>query len=166
MNVKLRLIVVSPHLDISTEARVRLHRFLVPIAAAIVILGIVVALILTLQHKEGGRTAVSQPATSTDLAELLDLKNQAEKLAIDNKLAEAHAKYRELFLRAQGHDIKDPAYWDLMERAKIDQDWIYRILLSQRDPARVLTPPLPRTQPASAPEPRAVSSRFIHPMKA
>ena len=79
---------------------------------------------------------------SDNLAELLKLKNEAEALAIDNKLAEAHAKYRELFLKGQVQ-INNPAYWDLMERAKIQQDWIYRILLSQHDPAQVMTPPLP-----------------------
>src|SRR5437773_10579011 len=122
------------------EARVRLHRLLVPLAAGVVVLGVFVAVAIALSQKRGG----SAPAAGwTELSELVSIKNDAESLAIEGKLPEAHAKYRELFARAQGHDIKDPAYWDLMERAKLDQDRIYVILLAQQDPARVLTPPLP-----------------------
>lgn len=120
----------------------RLHRLLVPLAAVIVVLGISIALLIVLHSNKEGSAAASNPVPSADLAELLKLKNEAEALAIDNKLAEAHAKYRELFLKGQVQ-INNPAYWDLMERAKIQQDWIYRILLSRRDPAHVLTPPLP-----------------------
>src|SRR5438128_256919 len=120
------------------EARVRLHRFLVPLAAGVVVLGVFVAAAIALNQKRA-----ATPASWTELSELVSIKNQAEGLAIEGKLPEAHAKYRELFARAQGHDIKDPAYWDLMERAKLDQDRIYVILLAQQDPARVLTPPLP-----------------------
>ena len=132
----------------------RLHRFLVPLAAAIVFLGIFIALGIALH---------TQAPTATT-AELLELKGQAEALAIDNKLPEAHAKYRELFSRVQGRDIKDPAFWDLIERAKIDQDWIFRIMLAQRDPARVLTPPLPATAPNAATVPATTRSFVeLHP---
>ena len=130
----------------------RLHRFLVPLAAGVVVLGVFVAVAIALGQKRGGWT---------ELSELVSIKNQAESLAIDGKLPEAHAKYRELFARAQGHDIKDPAYWDLMERAKLDQDRIYMILLAQQDPARVLTPPLPNSTPstgATSPSPDAVKN--------
>lgn len=142
----------------------RLHRLLVPLAAAIVVVGILIALIFVLNSNKPGPTAgASQPAPAADLAELLKLKNEAEALAIDNKLAEAHAKYRELFLKAQVQ-INNPAYWDLMERAKIDQDWIYRILLSQRDPAHVLTPPLPATASTTTTSPATTRSFVeIHP---
>jgi hypothetical protein len=125
---------------------VRLHRFLVPLAAGVVVLGVFVAVAIALIQKRGGGAA---PTGWTEVGELVSIKNQAESLAIEGKLPEAHAKYRELFARAQGHDIKDPAYWDLMERAKLDQDRIYVILLAQQDPARVLTPPLPNSTPAT-----------------
>ena len=119
----------------------RLHRLLVPLAAGVVVLGVFVAVAIALSQKHGVGGAAS--AGWTELGELVSIKNEAESMAIEGKLPEAHAKYRELFARAQGHDIKDPAYWDLMERAKMDQDRIYMILLAQQDPARVLTPPLP-----------------------
>jgi hypothetical protein len=130
---------------------VRLHRFLVPLAAGVVVLGVFVAVAIALNQKRAAAASTGW----TELSELVSIKNQAEELAIEGKLPEAHAKYRELFARAQGHDIKDPAYWDLMERAKLDQDRIYVILLAQQDPARVLTPPLPSngatTEATSAP---------------
>ena len=120
----------------------RLHRLLVPLAAGVVVLGVFVAVAIALSQKHGGGGGAAS-AGWTELSELVSIKNEAESLAIEGKLPEAHAKYRELFARAQGHDIKDPAYWDLMERAKMDQDRIYMILLAQQDPTRVLTPPPP-----------------------
>src|SRR4051794_12154018 len=107
----------------------RLHRVLVPLAAAIVIVGMAVALVIALNNgkpEQAGRgTAATnglRPIDAADIAELQSIKHQAEALAIDNKLADAHAKYREFFTRVQGHDaanIKDPVFWDLIERAKI-----------------------------------------------
>ncbi len=141
----------------------RLHRLLVPLAAAVVVVGISIALVIVLHSSKEGGTAASNPVPPDNLAELLKLKNEAEALAIDNKLAEAHAKYRELFLKGQGQ-INNPAYWDLMERAKIQQDWIYRILLSQHDPAQVMTPPLPGATNATATAPATTRSFVeVHP---
>jgi hypothetical protein len=131
---------------------VRVHRLLVPLAAAVVLTGIFFALRMALHSNE------------PDMAELLALKSQAEALAIENKLPEAHAKYRELLSRAEGHDSKDRAFWDLMERVQNDQEWVYRILLAQRDPARVLTPPLPATGASTMPVasvPSATTQSFV-----
>lgn len=122
----------------------RLHRFLIPLAAGIILLGLFGALGIALTRgSSSGAASTTAPLSAAEVSELLAIKNEAEALAIADKLPEAHAKYRELFTRAQGRDIKDPAFWDLLERAKIDQDRIYVILLSQHDPARILTPPMP-----------------------
>jgi hypothetical protein len=133
---------------------------LVPLAAAVVVVGITIALVVVLHSNKEGSRAASNPAPADELGELLKLKNEAEALAIDNKLAEAHAKYRELFLKGQV-PINNPAYWDLMERAKIQQDWIYRILLSQRDPGHVLTPALPGAPATSAASAPATTRSFV-----
>jgi hypothetical protein len=128
---------------------VRLHRFLVPLAAAVVILGIVVALVAVLNKS-------NQDAS---LARLIALKGEAEQLAIDGKLPEAHAKYREFFKVANQRVINVPGYWNLMERAQLDQDRVYLLLLARDevDPTRVLTPPLP-TRPATAPASTSTAS--------
>ncbi len=127
----------------------RLHRFLVPLAAAIAVIGVFVALFVVLQ------SARPKSETGADVSDLVAIKNDAESLAIAGKLPEAHAKYREFFERAHGRNVKNPAYWDLVERAKLDQDRIYIILLAQQDPARVLTPRNPATAPTSATSPAA-----------
>jgi len=159
---------------------VRIHRVLVPVVAGIIVAGVLVTLTVALTRNTPNTSTAGAPVASREeVAALVALKNEAEALAIGNKLPDAHAKYRELFARAQGREIKDPAFWDLIERAKIDQDRIYVILLSQNDPARVLTPPLPSeiaaaqaaatrstTMTASTtlrPPRRKVSSKLIRP---
>src|SRR5205085_602182 len=67
-------------------------------------------------------------------ADLLKLKSEAEALAIEGQLAEAHEKYRQLQALAVGRDIKDPLLWDIMERAKLDQDNVYMLLLRKQIP--------------------------------
>src|SRR5687767_1229275 len=96
-----------------------------------------------------GEARTSQPAAN--LGELIALRNQAEKLAIDGNLADAHAKYREFFDKARGHDIKEPGYWNLMERAQLDQDRIYLLLLGreQSDPQGILRPAAAATRAAT-----------------
>src|SRR5204862_7783708 len=91
------------------EARVRLHRFLVPLAAGIIILGVVVAVIM---RPTGNNSNPKQ--SGVDVAELLTLKGQAEALAIEGRLSESHAKYRQLFEKAQNREINDPHFWDLL----------------------------------------------------
>ena len=63
-------------------------------------------------------------------ARLLALKSQAEELVIAGKLPEAHAKYRELRQVLGTHIVKGDVF-DLMERAKYDQDQIYAILVKR-----------------------------------
>ena len=108
----------------------RLHRFLVPAAAAVALVGMIVALSVSL-HRPG----TSSSSKPDDFSDLLALKNEAEALVIEHKLPEAHAKYRELFAKAQGRDIinaKNTLNWDLLERAKQDQDNVYHMLLLQQ----------------------------------
>jgi hypothetical protein len=140
----------------------------VPLVAGIVLAGVFLALALTLSRNRSDSLVASAPLSREEVAELLAIKGEAETLAISNKLAEAHAKYRDLFARAQGREIKDPAFWDLLERAKIDQDRVYVILLAQNDPARILTPPLPSelatgptTAAAAVPTPPATTQSFV-----
>ena len=57
------------------------------------------------------------------IRELSALKSQAESLAIDGKLEEAHAKYRELQEHSVGRTIKDSLFWGRARGgAKVDQD--------------------------------------------
>src|SRR3954470_4773933 len=89
----------------------------------------IVALVVAL-NRPGKQVGVKPD----DFADLLALKNEAEALVIEHKLPEAHAKYRELFAKAQGRDIinaKNTLNWDLLERAKQDQDNVYHMLLLQ-----------------------------------
>ncbi len=68
----------------------------------------------------------------SDMRELIAIKSQAESLAIDGKLHEAHATYRELSNRIAGHKIKDPFFWDVFDRARVDQDRIYTMILDEQ----------------------------------
>lgn len=61
--------------------------------------------------------------------ELVQLKADAERLAISGDLAGAHAKYQELEKRLAGRQIKDSRLWDLTERIKQDQDRVFGLLM-------------------------------------
>ncbi|HEX2973596.1 MAG TPA: hypothetical protein VHP11_14775, partial [Tepidisphaeraceae bacterium] len=63
--------------------------------------------------------------------QFLALKADAERLTLAGQLVEAHAKYRELEQLVGGRTAKDPALWDLLERAKQDQDRVYGVMLEQ-----------------------------------
>jgi len=82
-----------------------------------------------------------------EMAEIVKMKSDAEKLALDGNLDAAHAKYRELEQRLVGRNIKDPLFWDILERTKVDKDRIYTILLdkaqSQFPPEKVMPTPGP-----------------------
>jgi hypothetical protein len=82
-----------------------------------------------------------------EMSDLVRMKSDAEQLALDGKLEAAHAKYRELEQRLVGRKIKDPLFWDILERTKIDKDRIYTILLdkaqSQYPPEKVMPTPGP-----------------------
>src|SRR5688572_22824589 len=112
-----------------------LPRYLVPVAAALIIAGLVAAVVVAINNKPDAVTT-SGPADSRGIADLLALKADAEKLAIEGKLAEAHAKYQELFVKAEGRKIES-LQWDILERAKDAQDRIYATLLIQQE-AKVL----------------------------
>ena len=103
-----------------------------------------------------GTRLSTAPADGPDRAEharLIQLKNEAESLAIAGKLEQAHAKYRELQLLLAGRRITDAVLWELMDRAKQDQDAIYAVLI-RREAAKVLGPRddgAPRPMPGAMP---------------
>src|SRR4051794_6749983 len=66
-------------------------------------------------------------------AEIIALKSEAEGLAIQGKLAEAHAKYREIEKIIGGRQVKEPSLFDMVEVARQDQDRIYKMLLQRMD---------------------------------
>ncbi|MGE5611263.1 MAG: DUF4159 domain-containing protein [Bacillota bacterium] len=100
-----------------------------------------------------GRTRSDQRYLEEHREQLLALKADAERLALANKLPEAHAKYRELEQLVGGRTAKDPALWDLLERAKQDQDRVYAIMLATMN-ARAYAPLVPDSsrKPASTQE--------------
>ncbi|HEV8290788.1 MAG TPA: hypothetical protein VGP94_02640, partial [Tepidisphaeraceae bacterium] len=71
--------------------------------------------------------------TPQQVQEIAAIKAEAEKLAIDGKLAEAHAKYQQIEQRVAGRRIRESAVWDLTERAKADQDRVFSLLLSEME---------------------------------
>jgi hypothetical protein len=88
-------------------------------------------------ESDGRRTPGDRTVTSAEMranADLLKLKSEAEALAIEGQLSEAHEKYRQLQALAVGRDIKDPLLWDIMERAKLDQDNVFMLLLRKQIP--------------------------------
>jgi len=96
-------------------------------------------------------------ASSADLAweashrdQLIELKGQAESLAIDGNLAEAHRKYRELSQLIAGHTIRDANLWDLMDKAKADQDRVYSILLTRAEGQYAAAYPRPAQAPSGS----------------
>lgn len=79
--------------------------------------------------RKGDRAAMAEDVRRN--GDLLLLKSEAEALAIAGQLPEAHEKYRKLQHLAVGRDIKDPLFWDIMERAKVDQDKVYTMILNR-----------------------------------
>src|SRR6185436_333327 len=71
--------------------------------------------------------------TSEQVQEIAAIKAEAERLVIDGKLAEAHAKYQQIEQRVAGRRIRESAVWDLTERAKADQDRVFMLLLSEME---------------------------------
>src|SRR3954470_14398669 len=82
-------------------------------------------------------------------AELVHLKSDAEGLAIEGKLAEAHARYRAIQDLVGGRQIKDPLIWDMLEQCKADQDRVYAVLLKKME--RSVIPVVPETAPTTQP---------------
>src|SRR5258706_14611465 len=89
---------------------------------------VVIALVIVLM-RGGGRDAF----TPEQVKEIAAIKAEAERLAIEGKLAEAHAKYQQIEQTVAGRRIRESAVWDLTERAKADQDRVYSLLLSEME---------------------------------
>lgn len=153
---------------------------LIAAGVSLAVVAVAALVVATLLYARGNSGRARQPGdrtvTSAEMranADLLTLKSEAEALAIDGNLAAAHEKYRSLQQLAVGRDIKDPLLWDIMERAKLDQDNIYMLLLRRQIPpgenpgAAFIVPPYvqlptavdsPSTGSAAASAPRADSA--------
>ena len=108
------------------------------VSFAIVAVAALVIVAILSRGRGGARQPGDRSVTSAEMranADLLALKSEAEALAIEGRLDEAHARYRRLQELAVGRDIKDPLLWDIMERAKLDQDNVYMLLLRKQIPA-------------------------------
>src|SRR5438128_3954853 len=104
----------------------------------------VIVLIVALMMRAGRRDAF----TPEQVREIAAIKAEAEKLAIEGKLAEAHAKYQQIEQMTAGRRIRESAVWDLTERAKADQDRVYSLLLSEME-ARLVAPTAAATRPTT-----------------
>jgi hypothetical protein len=107
------------------------------VSFAIIAVAALVVVALLSRDRGGARQPGDRTVTSAEMranADLLALKSEAEAMAIEGKLEESHAKYRKLQELAVGRDIKDPLLWDIMERAKLDQDNVYMLLLRKQIP--------------------------------
>src|SRR5437762_12688302 len=103
------------------NSRAALYGAIAALAAMIIALVIVVV--------RPGRDALS----AEEVREIAKIKGEAERLVIEGKLAEAHGKYQLIEEKMAGRRIKDTAVWDLVERAKGDQDRVYSLLLSEME---------------------------------
>lgn len=125
----------------SSDRKMRRTTILTAAAVSFAIVGLAALVIVALLSRDrntGMRKPGDRTVTSAEMranADLLSLKSEAEALAIEGRLEESHAKYRKLQELAVGRDIKDPLLWDVMERAKLDQDNVYMLLLRKQIPA-------------------------------
>src|SRR5687768_915269 len=85
-------------------------------AGAAVLAMAVIVLAVVLVMRGSNRDAF----TAEQVQEIAAIKGEAERLALEGKLAEAHAKYQQIEQRAAGRRIRESAVWDLTERAKSD----------------------------------------------
>src|SRR5207253_2729070 len=83
----------------------------------------VVATAVVIVLSRGARDAF----TAQQVKEIASIKGEAERLAIEGKLAEAHRKYQQIEQMVAGRRIRESAVWDLTERAKADQDRVYSL---------------------------------------
>src|SRR5882762_9656899 len=110
-------------------------------ALAIVVIAVVIV------WSRGTRDAF----TPQQVKEIVAIKAEAERLAIEGKLAEAHAKYQQIEQMVAGRRIRESAVWDLTERAKADQDRVFALLLSEMEAKMVA-----RTAAATRPTTRYI----------
>jgi hypothetical protein len=130
--------VVAGQADFVRSAATRPRRMPARSSSVGKIVGVGIVCLLVGAIAAGMLTWFSNKSRNEQTNDLLELKSEAEALAIEGKLDEAHAKYRELQKRAAGRVIKDGLLWDVMERAQVDQDRIYTLLL---DRAQAANPP-------------------------
>src|SRR5829696_4176874 len=90
---------------------------------------LVIAIVVVMMMRGGGRDGF----TPEQVQEIAAIKAEAERLAIEGKLAESHAKYQQIEQRIAGRRIRESAVWDLTERAKADQDRVFTLLLSEME---------------------------------
>ena len=85
-------------------------------------------------------------------SQILDLKYQAESLAGQGRLVEAHRAYYELQRLVGSHAIKDPVLFDHVDAARADQAQVYGLLLAdvQRRQQQAASQPPPGTQPTTS----------------
>src|SRR5215208_1247547 len=106
--------------------KISIHALYGALASLVVVL-IVLSIVLVMRG--GGRDGF----TPEQVQEIAAIKAEAERLAIEGKLAEAHAKYQQIEQRIAGRRIRESAVWDLTERAKADQDRVFALLLSEME---------------------------------
>ena len=58
------------------------------------------------------KTSTADPWEQENYSKIIELKSDAERLAIAGKLPEAHEKYRQIMLLVAGRRIKDPLLFD------------------------------------------------------
>src|SRR5947209_5465091 len=73
-------------------------------------------------HRPGPDAASDERKTTGENADLIAIKSEAERLAVEGRLAEAHAKYRQLQETAARRDVRDASVADALRRARADQD--------------------------------------------
>src|SRR5881394_3685157 len=122
---------------------IRKHPKAVLFGAAGALVVVAIALIAIVM-RAGGRDAFSPD----EVKEIARIKGEAERLVIEGKLAEAHAKYQMIEEKIAGRKIKDTSVWDLTERAKQDQDRVYSLLLSEME-SNLIVKTAAATRPAT-----------------
>jgi hypothetical protein len=95
------------------------------ILAALIVISVSVMIFLLTRSKG----SLSQD----EIQQIALVKSEAEALAIAGKLPESHARYQQIEQLIAGRRIRDTALWDLVERAKYDQDRIYSLILSEHE---------------------------------
>src|SRR5213075_1669069 len=89
---------------------------------------------------------------------IIELKSDAERLAIAGELPEAHKKYRQIMLLVAGRRIKDPLLFDEVEQCKTDQDRIYAVILKTMEQG--VAPQVPQSAQSQGAQSPAYSSNF------
>ncbi|HSI32525.1 MAG TPA: DUF4159 domain-containing protein, partial [Tepidisphaeraceae bacterium] len=122
--------------------------------AAVVMVGVLVAVMV----------AALQPSWEQERGPAIRaLKEQADRLVIDNRPAGAHDAYKQIADMTAGRTIRDPGLRTVVEKAKTAQDELFAVLMEQAK-ARALAsaaattkvaPPPPPTMPAPIPSVQA-----------